>query len=83
MSCMATLPQKELRNNIGEVLRRAESGEQITVTVAGRPVAQLGPVGFRRWVTGSNLRSVWQTPAPETLSDDLARFPASLDEPFA
>ncbi|MGI8848212.1 MAG: type II toxin-antitoxin system Phd/YefM family antitoxin [Candidatus Dormibacteria bacterium] len=80
---MATLPQKELRNNIGEVLRRAESGEQITVTVAGRPVAQLGPVGFRRWVTGSNLRSVWQTPTPETLSDDLARFPASVDDPFA
>ncbi|EUA52250.1 prevent-host-death family protein [Mycobacterium xenopi 4042] len=34
--------QKELRNNVGEVLRRAEAGEEITITVAGRPVAQLG-----------------------------------------
>ncbi|EUA52233.1 prevent-host-death family protein [Mycobacterium xenopi 4042] len=40
---MATIPQKELRNNVGEVLRRAEAGEEITITVAGRPVAQLGP----------------------------------------
>lgn len=35
---MAVIPQKELRNNVAEVLRRAESGEEITITVAGRPV---------------------------------------------
>ncbi|MDQ3691162.1 MAG: type II toxin-antitoxin system prevent-host-death family antitoxin, partial [Chloroflexota bacterium] len=40
---MATIPQKELRNNVAEVLRRAEAGEHLTITVAGRPVAQLGP----------------------------------------
>jgi prevent-host-death family protein len=37
------IPQKELRNNVAEVLRRAEAGEEFTITVAGRPVAQLGP----------------------------------------
>ena len=40
---MPTIPQKELRNNVGDVLRRAEAGEEFTITVAGRPVAQLGP----------------------------------------
>jgi prevent-host-death family protein len=40
---MANIPQKELRNNIGEVLRRAEAGEELTITVSGRPVARLGP----------------------------------------
>jgi prevent-host-death family protein len=30
-----TIPQKELRDNVGEVLRRAEAGEEFTVTVAG------------------------------------------------
>ena len=40
---MPTIPQKELRNNVGDVLRRAEAGEEFTVTVAGRPVARLGP----------------------------------------
>jgi len=39
-----TIPQRELRNNISAVLRRAEAGERIVVTVDGRPVAELGPV---------------------------------------
>lgn len=80
---MSTIPQKELRNHVGEVLRRAEAGEEITITVAGRPVAQLGPAGRRRWVSRPALRSVWQTPAPSTLGADLGRFPGSLSDPFA
>ena len=80
---MATIPQKELRNNVGEVLRRAEAGERITITVAGRPVAELGPVARRQWVSGQALRHVWQTPAPRTLAGDLARFPGALGDPFA
>jgi prevent-host-death family protein len=80
---MEIIPQKELRNNVGEVLRRAEAGEQIMITVAGRPVAQLGPAERRRWVTGSDLRAVWQTPAPRTHVADLDRFPAEFVDPFA
>jgi prevent-host-death family protein len=41
---MATIPQKELRNHVGQVLRRAEAGERFTITVSRRPVAELGPV---------------------------------------
>jgi prevent-host-death family protein len=80
---MATIPQKELRNNVGDVLRRAEAGEQFTITVAGRPVAELGPAQRRRWVSGPDLARVWQTPAPQTLGEDLERFPAHLTDPFA
>jgi len=80
---VASIPQKELRNNVGEVLRRAEAGEELTITVAGRPVAQLGPAAQRRWVSGPELRRVWDTPAPETIGEDLERFPAQLADPFA
>jgi prevent-host-death family protein len=80
---MATIPQKELRNNVGEVLRRAEAGEEITITVAGRPVARLGPAGRRQWVSGPELRAIWQTPAPRTLAADLDAFPGELSDPFA
>jgi prevent-host-death family protein len=79
---MPTIPQKELRNNIGEVLRRAEAGEEFTITVAGRPVAALGPARRRQWVRGPALRKVWETPAPRTLADDLLDFPAGLRDPF-
>jgi prevent-host-death family protein len=78
-----TIPQKELRNKIGDVLRRAEAGERFTITVAGRPVAQLGPRERRQWVSGEHLRAVWRTPQPQSLDRDLAGFPADLSDPFA
>jgi prevent-host-death family protein len=80
---MATIPQKELRNNIGEVLRRAEAGEEITITVAGREVARLGPTSRRQWVAGAALNAVWNTPAPQSAAVDLERFPAPIRDPFA
>ena len=41
---MTIIPQRELRNDISSVLRRAENGESFTITVNGRPVAELGPL---------------------------------------
>ncbi|MGI8945402.1 MAG: type II toxin-antitoxin system Phd/YefM family antitoxin [Thermoleophilaceae bacterium] len=80
---MATIPQKELRNNIAAVLRRAEAGEELTITVAGRPVAQLGPAAKRRWASGRALDGVFATPAPETLARDLESLPSALSDPYA
>jgi len=80
---MAIVPQKELRNNIGEILRRAEAGEEITITVQGREVARLGPAHRRQWVSGPALEAVWRTPPPSTLATDLDQFPAELVDPFS
>lgn len=80
---MTTIPQKELRNNVSEVLRRAEAGEEFTVTVAGRPVARLGPARPRQWVRSPELQRVWQTPAPKTLDADLAKLPGDVADVFA
>ncbi|HEX8068258.1 MAG TPA: type II toxin-antitoxin system prevent-host-death family antitoxin [Thermoleophilaceae bacterium] len=42
---MATdIPQRELRNNTAELLRRVERGERLRITVHGHPVADLVPV---------------------------------------
>ena len=35
---------RELRGRLASLVRRAGSGERIVITIAGRPVAQLGPV---------------------------------------
>lgn len=81
---MATIPQKELRNNVAAVLRRAEAGEELTVTVSGRPVARLGPeTSTRRWVGGAALREVFGSAAPQGLADDLEQMPGELVDPFA
>lgn len=41
---MSEVAARELRNQTADVLRRVESGEQITITSRGRPVAELVPV---------------------------------------
>jgi len=43
-----TIPQRVLRNDVSDVLRRVEAGEEFIVTVSGRPVAELRPVVRRR-----------------------------------
>lgn len=77
------IPQKELRNDVGRVLRRVEAGDVVTVTVAGRPVAELHPVRRRTWITGPALEAVFHGEAPETLADDLNRLDAALADPFS
>ena len=80
---MPDIPQKELRNNIGEVLRRAEAGEELTITVAGRPVATLGPVRRRQWVDLRQLRDIPPVADPEALMEDLRGMPGGdLVDPF-
>jgi prevent-host-death family protein len=79
---MPVIPQKALRNNVADVLRRAEAGEEFTITVAGRPVAHLGPAKRRQWVSGPDLAKIWATPAPQTLAQDLEDLPGELADPF-
>lgn len=79
---MATIPQKDLRNNVAEVLRRAESGESLTITVSGRPVAHLGPLEHNPWVPAAQVRHVWDTATPVGLAEDLERLDVGLVDPF-
>jgi len=46
---MATVGLRELRQDASELVRRVEAGEEIEITVAGRPAARLVPASPRRW----------------------------------
>ncbi len=72
---MAVIPQRELRNNVAEVLRRAEAGEHFTITVAGRPVAELRPiVNGRGWASPSDLEQVFAEAPVDDWRDELRRM---------
>jgi prevent-host-death family protein len=79
-----TIPQRELRNEIGAILREAEAGATFTITVRGRPVAQLGPVAAtepRTDVDRENIRRILATPIDsESLAADLEAAEAPLDD---
>jgi len=64
---------RELRNNTAAVLRRAEAGERLRVTVSRRPVAQLVPLERAAWVSGAVMERVLRdAPADAGLLEDLA-----------
>lgn len=74
-----TIPQRELRNNVSDVLRRAEAGERFTITVNGRPVAELGPPApaEKPWPTIDVLnRIIRETPVDPAWVDELMRMRA-------
>lgn len=79
---MKEIPQRELRNHVSEVLRAAEAGATYTVTVGGRPVAQLGPYRPRRWIAAADVQELLGTPTDPHLLDDVAAADpdAGLDE---
>ena len=54
----SSISVSDLQNAVSEVLRRVESGERLTVTVDGRPVAELAPVGRRRAVPVADALAV-------------------------
>jgi len=74
---MDTVATRELRNDTASVLRRVQAGEEIVVTVNGKPVAQLVPLpsSRRRWVPRAELaRRLRTAQADPGLRRDLARL---------
>lgn len=72
---MSEVTIRELRNHGGAVVDRAARGEEITITRAGKPVAELrakaGPA-----LSAANLLARWRT-VPRV---DHAALRADLDE---
>jgi prevent-host-death family protein len=80
---MADIASRELRNNTREVLARVEGGEEVTITVAGRPVARLQPVERRaQWLgRGEFVRRFADRQADAELTAELAALaPDTTDD---
>ena len=74
---MSTVASRELRNDTAGVLRRVQAGEEVTVTVNGRPVAVIAAVRprRRRWVSKAELIKRLETSqADPDLRNDLAEL---------
>lgn len=79
---MNRIPQRELRNDIADVLRRVKSGESLRITVSGNDVADLVPVDDApSWTPGSRARElIAERQADAGLAAELAEaYPETTD----
>jgi prevent-host-death family protein len=80
---MADVASRDLRNNTRALLERVETGEEITITVDGRAVALLVPVGRRpRWMPRAQfLRLLIGHQADPSLTTELGdMMPETTDD---
>jgi prevent-host-death family protein len=75
---VAEITIRELRNHGGEVVDRVAQGEQITVTRAGKPVAELRPIS-RPPLTAETLLARWRRLPPVDYRAMRAELDVVLD----
>jgi prevent-host-death family protein len=80
---VSTVGVRELRQNASEILREVEAGEPATVTGAGRPVAQIVPIGADRWTTWERIRQVFDGPTDHGWDAERREFGAAgVEDPW-
>lgn len=75
---MAEATIRELRNHGGEVIDRVAAGEHITITRAGKPVAELRPLPRQR-VTAAALIARFKRLPPVNPAQLRADVDAAVD----
>jgi prevent-host-death family protein len=73
---MTDVSIRDLRNKGGDVVERASRGEAITITRAGKPVAELRPLPGPR-LSAESLVARWRSLPPvdpTALRDDIAKL---------
>jgi prevent-host-death family protein len=79
---VGTAGLRELRQQASELIRQAEAGETITVTVNGREVAQLGPIRRNRWRRSTELAGLFTGPVDPDWQADRQRLEDTPRDPF-
>lgn len=66
---MAVVGLRELRQHASDIVRRVEGGEEIVISVAGRPSARLIPIQRQQWRSHSDIEELFREPDPEWQRD--------------
>jgi len=56
---MNSVGLRELRQQASELVRKAQEGEEVTITVAGRPAARLVPIAPKQWRTFDEIADIF------------------------
>ncbi|MGH3544463.1 MAG: type II toxin-antitoxin system Phd/YefM family antitoxin, partial [Mycobacteriales bacterium] len=73
---------RELRQQASELVRRVGDGEEITITVAGRPSARLVAVAPQTWRTWAYVAEMFHGPADPQWEADRDRIDDAIRDPW-
>lgn len=79
---MAIVGLRELRQQASELVRRVEAGEEVTITVSGRPSARLVAVAPRTWRKWDDVAELFTGPADPCWERDRERVDEALIDPW-
>lgn len=74
---------RELRQKASDLVRRVEEGEEITITVAGRPGARLVPAVPRAWRQWGEVADLFMGPADPDWDADRQTIDHEVRDPWA
>ena len=80
---VTTTGLRELRQQASDLVRQAEAGETIIVTINGRQVAQLGPVRRHQWRRAGDIAAIFTGPADADWAADRDQIDNTVQDPFA
>lgn len=73
---------RELRQDASDLVRRVEAGEEITITVSGRPSARLVPARPTPWRSWSEIAELFRGPADPEWERNRELFDDALRDPW-
>lgn len=80
---MDTVGLRELRQDASGLLRRVEQGEEIIITVSGRPSARLVPARRTRWHRWDDLQDLFTGAVDSDWNEDRELLDDSIRDPWA
>lgn len=82
MWLMENVGLRELRQDASDLVRRAQDGEEITITVSGRPSARLVPAGPTQWRRWNEIAELFHGPADSDWEKDRQLLDDDLRDPW-
>ncbi|GAA1097652.1 type II toxin-antitoxin system Phd/YefM family antitoxin [Tsukamurella spumae] len=79
---MKTIGLRELRQNASELVRDVEAGEEITITVSGRPSARMVSAVPRAWRRYEDIAALFEGGADPDWDGDRDRVDQQLRDPW-
>jgi prevent-host-death family protein len=74
---------RELRQRASELVRRAQGGEVVTVSVNGRPAVRLMPIDHQIWHSFADIAELFEGPPDSAWESDRSRLDERLRDRFA